>query len=258
LTGTPFTVANPNLGPLQNNGGPTLTMAPQPGSPALDAGSNAVVTATNFGDPPFTDQRGPGFVRISNGTVDLGAIELQVSPPTVLPTVQSVVIHTGAAQRSRITHLTITFSEPVVLDAGAVELVTKGGGPAAFTLTVIPTSGGTVATLTFPGRGRSLPDGNFVLTIHGDRIRNAAGALLDGNGDGSPGGDRVDEFFRFYGDSNGDRRVNKADNKLFKKALGKKQGQKGFQEFFDFNGDGKINAKDAAKFKKRLGKGLAP
>ena len=29
------------LGPLQNNGGPTLTMAPLPGSPAVDAGDKS-------------------------------------------------------------------------------------------------------------------------------------------------------------------------------------------------------------------------
>src|SRR5947209_8080982 len=31
-------VDDPMLGPLQDNGGPTFTMAPLPGSPAIDAG----------------------------------------------------------------------------------------------------------------------------------------------------------------------------------------------------------------------------
>src|SRR5262249_6776335 len=68
--------ANLLLGPLANNGGPTQTMAPQPGSPLINAGSNA--------SPPANltpDQRGPGFARIQGGTVDIGAYEDQ--PPTV-------------------------------------------------------------------------------------------------------------------------------------------------------------------------------
>ncbi len=57
---------NPLLGPLQNNGGPTLTMAPLPGSPAIDAGDNT--------GAPATDQR--GFNRIVNGVIDIGAVEV--------------------------------------------------------------------------------------------------------------------------------------------------------------------------------------
>jgi len=60
---------------LANNGGPTLTHALVAGSPALDAGNNADVPGTIT-----TDQRGTGFDRISNGTVDIGAYETQVSP----------------------------------------------------------------------------------------------------------------------------------------------------------------------------------
>jgi hypothetical protein len=65
--------ANPNLGPLQDNGGPTLTMALLPGSPAIDAGD------PNPADPPMWDQRGPGFPRIVNGRLDIGAFEVQAT-----------------------------------------------------------------------------------------------------------------------------------------------------------------------------------
>jgi hypothetical protein len=56
---------DPLLGPLQNNGGPTFTHALFEGSPAIDAGDN--------GGIPATDQR--GYPRIWNGTVDIGAYE---------------------------------------------------------------------------------------------------------------------------------------------------------------------------------------
>ena len=70
LIGTTADPINPLLGPLDYYGGPTQTMALLPGSPAIDAGSNALIPAG-----VTTDQRGVGFPRIVNGTVDIGAFE---------------------------------------------------------------------------------------------------------------------------------------------------------------------------------------
>jgi hypothetical protein len=67
---------NPLLAPLGNYGGPTQTMALLPGSPAIDAGSNAAIPAG-----VTTDQRGEP--RIYNGTVDIGAVELVPSDQIV-------------------------------------------------------------------------------------------------------------------------------------------------------------------------------
>jgi hypothetical protein len=72
--GTSEQPIDPVLGPLQDNGGLTLTMALLPGSPAIDAGDNT--GATQF------DQRGPGFLRIVGGTIDMGALEVQPGPAT--------------------------------------------------------------------------------------------------------------------------------------------------------------------------------
>jgi hypothetical protein len=58
---------DPLLGPLTDNGGPTLTHALLPGSAAIDAGDNT--------DAPEWDQRGPGYPRIVNGTIDIGSFE---------------------------------------------------------------------------------------------------------------------------------------------------------------------------------------
>ena len=49
-------------------------MALLPGSPAIDAGSNATAVDAN-GNPLTTDQR--GSPRTVNGTVDIGAVESQ-------------------------------------------------------------------------------------------------------------------------------------------------------------------------------------
>jgi hypothetical protein len=71
-------IANPQLGPLANNGGPTQTMRPLPGSPALGVGNVADAAGLLY------DQRGPGFERVTNGVIDLGAVQvLQI--PTVTP-----------------------------------------------------------------------------------------------------------------------------------------------------------------------------
>jgi predicted outer membrane repeat protein len=64
---------DPLLGPLQDNGGPTLTHALLPGSPAIDAGD------PDFTPPPFNDQRGCPFARVFNDRIDVGSFETQ--PP---------------------------------------------------------------------------------------------------------------------------------------------------------------------------------
>ena len=65
---------NPLLLPLADNGGLTRTHALRLESPAIDAGSNALAVDAD-GNPLATDQRGTGFDRILDGTVDVGAFE---------------------------------------------------------------------------------------------------------------------------------------------------------------------------------------
>ena len=72
LTGTgDIPPTNPMLGPLADNGGPTLTQALLDGSPAINAGDD--------GACPFTDQRGYGRV----GVCDIGAYEFGGAAVTI-------------------------------------------------------------------------------------------------------------------------------------------------------------------------------
>jgi hypothetical protein len=72
---------DPLLGALQDNGGPTFTHELLTGSPAIDAGD------PNFTPPPYYDQRGPDFLRVRNGRIDVGSFEVQAgSAPTPTPT----------------------------------------------------------------------------------------------------------------------------------------------------------------------------
>lgn len=85
-----FIGGDPLLGPLDQNGGPTQTMLPLEGSPAINAGSNAIAENNGL----TTDQR--GLTRIVGGTVDIGAVETQTGEPLLLQEVQAP----GSAKRA--------------------------------------------------------------------------------------------------------------------------------------------------------------
>ena len=83
---------DPKLGPLQNNGGPTFTHLPASDSPAIDAGDPAL----------GMDQRGRGFVRVKDGRIDIGAVEVQATAtptpiPSPTPTSVQVTVQTTPA-----------------------------------------------------------------------------------------------------------------------------------------------------------------
>jgi hypothetical protein len=65
---------DPKIGPLALNGGATLSHAPLYRSPAINAGDST--------DAPPLDQ--PGFQRIRGGFIDIGSVEIQNDPPTVV------------------------------------------------------------------------------------------------------------------------------------------------------------------------------
>ncbi len=71
------TGANPNLAALADNGGPTQTMALNPGSPAIDAGVAAGATTDQRGMPRTVDDGGVANTGGSEGT-DIGAYEAPV------------------------------------------------------------------------------------------------------------------------------------------------------------------------------------
>lgn len=63
------------ISPLADNGGPTQTHLPITGGPVVDAGDN-----TSILQGVAADQRGLGFPRVMNRTVDIGAVELATMP----------------------------------------------------------------------------------------------------------------------------------------------------------------------------------
>src|SRR5205085_6799367 len=86
------------------------------------------------------------------------------------PTVQSIQINDGSAQRSKVASVTVTFSTAVVPDAGAFTLARRGGD----VLTVGQTTSDNKSfVLTFSGASftlGSLVDGVYDLTVVGSKV----------------------------------------------------------------------------------------
>lgn len=100
ISGTSASPANPQLGPLQNNGGLTLSRAPLAGSPLINKGASTVVA------PVTTDQR--GYPRLVGAKADIGAFEVQ--------TTNGVGIVAGNLQNARIAGGFSTKLQVIVTD----------------------------------------------------------------------------------------------------------------------------------------------
>jgi hypothetical protein len=210
LSGTTFIIANPQLGPLANNGGLTQTMLPAAGSPVISAGSVAAATAAGL----TTDQRGPGFARTSNGTVDIGSVEVvQTTLPPSQPqpgmnlgpfTVMNAADSGSGSLRDEIM-LSTSYDAPETIDfasslAGAtINLSTIGDlsiGPSAFLISTSITIDGSGQTIAL---GPNAPPmrlfavntiGNLTLenlTLFGGKANGGAGASGGGGGAGLGG-----------------------------------------------------------------------
>lgn len=107
--GNNLTSGNPGLGSLANNGGPTLTMLPLVGSPAIDGGKNsAPVTTDQRGYPRPVDDTFIGNATGGDGS-DIGAVE--VSRPNKF-FINSATMIEGTSGLIRV-FFTVSVSDPV-------------------------------------------------------------------------------------------------------------------------------------------------
>jgi hypothetical protein len=128
-------------------------MALPAGSPAIDAGDNALAVDAN-GQPLTTDQRGAPFARIQGGTVDVGAFESQATATAVSATPkpstygQAVTFTaTVTSGSSPVTSGSVTFAE------GSTVLATvplDASGQASFSTALLPAGSDTI-TASFSG-----------------------------------------------------------------------------------------------------------
>lgn len=173
LVGASFAPVSPILGPLQNNGGPTQTIALLPGSPAIDAGDNCVVLGGGCLTTPLTtDQR--GISRQVNQTVDIGAFESRAFTISVNSgTPQSKAVNTLFAP------LIVTVISPSgdQVTGGVVVFQSPGFGPSA----IFATATNSIASSIAPnGQTSTSPTANGIAggpyTVTATLNRSAASA----------------------------------------------------------------------------------
>jgi hypothetical protein len=181
-------------------------------------------------------------------------IEDALAGPPV--SVESVVLGDGSAQRSMIDRVTVKFNGALLLDPGAIELRRQDGSLVNARIAVSLVGGKTEAVLTFAGAefaGGSLADGSYTLTIRANQVHDFLGRELDGDDDGSAGGNRVDDFFRLFGDTDGDGDVDDTDFDAMLSSFHKSRGDAGFLWYLDYESDGDVDGLDMAQFNQRRG-----
>ncbi len=264
-----------NLQSLAPNGGPTQTIAFSVGSALLNAGDPTAAGTT--------DQRGDP--RVVGPAQDIGAYEYDPI------TIASVQVNGGAAQRSEVTSITVTFS-------GAVSFA-GGNAAAAFQLQHVQDttnvanlaaavstngSGQTVVTLTFTATGNSaneidpesvmnggaasLADGRYQMTVSSSAVSDAAlGWALDGEAVGTPGDNYVSptdtqgggpgqvQLYRIFGDTDGSGIVDQLDLATFRGAFNSSSTgptSGSYLAYLDADNSGVIDQLDLAQFRGRF------
>ncbi len=195
-------IADPLLGTLAGNGGPTQTIALLHDSPALGAGSVALAVDPLNNQRLATDQR--GFARIVNNTVDIGAFESGASstgatpPPTI---VGEQVLRAGRGNHVGIAAIELFFDEPLNVSRARnatnyllTQTLPKGGGTVTkpVKLQVKYQSGSETVRLNLTGKPAFADGGELVVIGSAPKgITNTSGGYLDGSGNGSPGSNAV-------------------------------------------------------------------
>ena len=168
LIGTEAHPLDALLAPLGNYGGSTQTMALLPGSPAIDAGNNALIPAG-----VTTDQR--GLPRIVNGVVDIGAFES--SGFTIAVTSgsdQSADVLTAFSAPLVATVTANNPSEPVA--GGLVAFTSPQSGPSA-TLTGNPATISANGTVSVGATANAI-GGNYTVMATANGISDSASFSL--------------------------------------------------------------------------------
>jgi VCBS repeat-containing protein len=188
-----------------------------------------------------------------------------------------VQVNDGSAQRSQVRSITVGFNGAATFagdPAAAFQLTpTAGGANVPLTATVTTAGGMTDVTLTFSGTGTdagsnstggplSLADGAYQLTVLSAQV-SINGAALDGDNDGTPGGNYVSptevangaglHLYRLFGDVNGDGFVNGFDLVGFRPAIGSAAGDSNYVAALDADNNGFINGFDLIQFRNRIG-----
>jgi Dockerin type I domain len=252
--GTAGSPIDPLLGPLQNNGGPTSTLALLAGSRAIDKGGSATDTVTS--NPITIDQRGfsrpyddPSVPNATGGNgSDIGAVEVV---PTLTPSsVVSRKIH-GSAGSFDIS-LPLTGSPGVECRSGGAtsdyQVIFTFASPVNFGSVAVTEGAGTVNGTG--GNGTASVAVNLTGVTNAQRIT----VTLFSVNNGTSMGDISVPMAVLIGDTNGNGTVNSSDVSQTKLQSGQAVTSSNFRE--DVNPNGTINSSDVSLVKLRSGTAL--
>ncbi len=235
-------------------------MATSAATTALPGGSD-LITAIYSGGTGFAGSTGTLTIQVTS------AAPPNISNVVINQDISALYNAAGqpfaGAQRSMVNDVVYTFSEPVSILAPSVD-------PNVFTIAVASAWTGTVPTLnwapvagsgntewavTFSGNGvtgGSIANGAYTITVNDlsaiTAVSDSQQLTVTPGAAPSPGnpGYATQQFYRLYGDINGDEFVNASDNFQFKPALTT------YNAAFDSNDDGFVNALDNMYFKQDL------
>ena len=258
------TNTDPMLGPLKDNGGPTLTHAPLLGSPTIDQGKRDAIAAltTNF------DQRGlprpvddPATANAVGGDgSDIGAVEIQqfINPisaaswkthggagsfPIELPLAGALGIECRSGGSGNDYQLIVSFPQPITFSGAAL---TSGVGM----VSSASTSPNDVTRFRNYGVAGTQAIINLTGVVNAQTI---TVALFDVD-DGTNQGDVGVRMGVLIGDSNGSGDVTATDVSQVKLQSGQAIGAGNFRS--DVIANGVINATDVSAVKLKSGTGL--
>ena len=190
----------------------------------------------------------------------LAGLAIRAIPGAVnSPQVESVRVNGGEAQRSSVTSVEVTFDSLVDVPDSAFSLMNLGITTDSSNMVVTglqidsnDVGSKTVTTITF-GSGTSvidrvttntLDDGNYQLDIIGSLVQARGGGPSMTN-DYRFGADTLDNFFRHYGDGNGDGITDFNDfASSFLPSFGVSLGSQAYRDEMDANGDGFVDFDD--------------
>lgn len=172
---------------------------------------------------------------------------IQIIGTGSIPFVERVIIGLDQAQRSKFYHVQVIFNTIVTVDRNSFDLFLANRRFVISGVTTQVKDGHSVVTLQFPTvnlPSLSLPEGQYRLVTKASGVRSRTGVQMLA--------DRADNFFRLYGDVNGDGQVDGTDLGIFNTAYGKKASQAGYLTYLDWNADGRIDSTDRQAFLKRF------
>lgn len=174
-------------------------------------------------------------------TFPMKAAPLIDPPAKVLTT----IVNDGGVQRSKVNQLAVEFSTAVRMPNNPADAFTLTGPNGTIPLSVtLSGESSTTAKIAF----NDLSDGRYTLQIDSQWVWDVFYQDLDGDNNGTAGGNYTFNFHRLFGDANGNARVDSDDFSVLRTFFGTSNGI-----HFDADNDGVVDSDDFNEFRKRFG-----